>query len=183
MAPLKKVLVAVLFVFGGLIYWLHAFWPAVPSRMLFGQPSKCNNPFGDASTAVDLLPYADDGFRAKIKNAKGRNLISPAQFMEIARKGELEYTEHSKIPKVFHRTSKSRSRITESMFMEWITTWTQCNPDWLHVLWDDCDIRQLVVDKMPSFLDTFDAYPHQVGGPRQQFYGQLLIIRCLTCCL
>jgi hypothetical protein len=142
-----------------LVYWLCTFWPATPTGMSI---HKCEMPFGDKTSSVDLLPYVDDEFREQIRDAKGRMLLSPAEFMAIVADGGLEHTDVSKIPKVFHRTSKSRSRVTESMFMEWIASWTKCNPDWLHVLWDDCDIRQLVIEKMPQFLSTFDAYPHQI---------------------
>jgi hypothetical protein len=158
---LQRSIGVVLFVALSLVYWLVNFWPAVPMGLNIAA-NQCELPFGDTSTSVDLLPYIDDQFKDQVRDAPGRILISPREFMDIAAAGKLEYTTGSKIPKVFHRTSKSRSRITESMFMEWIASWTRCSPDFLHVLWDDCDIRQLVIEKMPEFLSTFDAYPHQV---------------------
>mmetsp|Transcript_34999 Transcript_34999/g.56494 ORF Transcript_34999/g.56494 Transcript_34999/m.56494 type:complete len:292 (-) Transcript_34999:107-982(-) len=69
----------------------------------------------------------------------------------------------SGVPKIIHQTWPSRNVSgVAPHYRKWSASWGSCHPDWLHVLWDDCDIRTLFAKHRPSFLPIFDAYPNPV---------------------
>lgn len=61
------------------------------------------------------------------------------------------------IPKILHFTWKTKT-LTKLAQRIW-GQWEKTHPDWEMRLWDDDDIRALVVEHYPEQLAVFDAYP------------------------
>lgn len=61
-----------------------------------------------------------------------------------------------KIPKILHQTWKNKE--IPSKFMKWIKTWLVNHPDWEYMLWTDESARNLIQEKYPHLLDTFNGY-------------------------
>jgi len=64
------------------------------------------------------------------------------------------------VPKIVHQTWK-----TDRVPDEWRpfqASWTRAHSDWQYRLWTDADNRQLVADRYPWFLATYDAFPRDI---------------------
>lgn len=64
------------------------------------------------------------------------------------------------IPAIIHQTWK-----TESVPEKWRAAQQSCrdmNPSYEYVLWTDATSRQLIAEKYPALLPTFDAYPYAI---------------------
>uniref|UniRef100_A0A7S4DU16 Alpha 1,4-glycosyltransferase domain-containing protein n=1 Tax=Lotharella globosa TaxID=91324 RepID=A0A7S4DU16_9EUKA len=92
----------------------------------------------------------------------GSVLTTPAKLEKLRDAGKLPVLE-SGVPKVIHQTWPSRDTSgVAAHYRKWSASWGACHPDWLHVLWDDCDIRRLFAKHLPDFLPVYDAYPNPV---------------------
>ena len=64
------------------------------------------------------------------------------------------------IPAIIHQTWK-----TEHVPQMWRKAQQSCqamHPSYQYVLWTDVTARQLIADKYPALLATFDAYPYSI---------------------
>lgn len=62
------------------------------------------------------------------------------------------------IPKIIHQSWSSD--ILPVKFRPWSTSLREHHPEWEWFLWTDNDNRDLVMKQEPSFLKTYDAFPH-----------------------
>ncbi|KAK7116061.1 uncharacterized protein [Littorina saxatilis] len=80
--------------------------------------------------------------------------------MGIVLMENLPVTGTPRMPKRIHQTWKS-DEIPHSL-TEWVKSWTKNHPDWEYWLWTDKSARHLISDRHPSFLQTYDNYPHNI---------------------
>lgn len=66
----------------------------------------------------------------------------------------------NRIPRVLHQTYKDNNIPNNLRVLQ--KSWLKHNPDWQYRFWSDEDIRGFVVEHFADFLDTFDAYPHNI---------------------
>jgi len=132
-------------------------WATKPSSSSPSSPSGgyCYS----ADKSVDISSWSD---RNIPKDAIGAKYITPTKLEEL-RKSDKIPTLESGVPKIIHQTWPNW-KIEESSpeYKQWSSSWGACHPDWLHVLWDDCDIRKLFQIHLPEFLEVFDNYPNPV---------------------
>lgn len=69
-------------------------------------------------------------------------------------------TRFDAIPRVLHQTWKTTE--IPAVWRPHHASWRRHLPDWEHRLWTDAECRQLVVDRYPWFLPTFDAFPRAI---------------------
>mmetsp|Transcript_21638 Transcript_21638/g.38407 ORF Transcript_21638/g.38407 Transcript_21638/m.38407 type:complete len:425 (+) Transcript_21638:39-1313(+) len=125
-------------------------------------PNRYCNPKEGAD--IDITGWVDlEGGKAPISpGAVGAKLITPAKLEALRKQGKIPLLP-SGVPKIIHQTWPNRNASDiASHYRSWSSSWGSCHPDWLHVLWDDCDIRTLFGKHLPSFLAVFDAYPNPV---------------------
>lgn len=65
-----------------------------------------------------------------------------------------------KIAKIIHQTWKNS--IVPIKLITWVKSWVKYHPDWEYWLWTDESARNLIADKYPWFLDTFDNYSENI---------------------
>ena len=66
------------------------------------------------------------------------------------------------IPRLIHQTWKTHS--VPEHWKESQESWQNLEKHgWTYQLWDDSDIRQLIVDEYPWFLEKFDSYPKGIN--------------------
>jgi len=118
----------------------------------------CSQVEGD----IDITSWVKEGKNHIPKDSIGAKLITPAKLEKMRKEGQIPMLE-SGVPKIVHQTwpTRNTSNIADH-YKQWSASWGSCHPDWLHVLWDDCDIRRLFAKHLPSFLPVFDAYPNPV---------------------
>lgn len=128
------------------------------------------------STDIDLLDYAlmrpDPGdpcphvqtevvpAREKLARAPGRMVMSGSEFVKQYFSKPVPRLPHSNIPMVFHQTWWSRKLKDKNKRLS--ATWLRCMPDWIHVLWDDDEARELFRTNKPELLAYYDTYPYPV---------------------
>ncbi|XP_062580062.1 uncharacterized protein LOC134242057 [Saccostrea cucullata] len=61
-----------------------------------------------------------------------------------------------RIPRIIHQTWKNED--IPSKFSKWVQTWVKNHPDWTYYLWTDISARQLIQERHPHLLNTFDSY-------------------------
>lgn len=64
------------------------------------------------------------------------------------------------IPKIIHQTWKT-TQIPNTM-KNYAQSWKTLNPGYDYILWTDDDIRRLISNNYPWFLDYYDSYPHHI---------------------
>ena len=67
---------------------------------------------------------------------------------------------NSKIPKIIHQTWKTKD--IPKKYKKWQNSWKKHHPDWEYRLWDDTDLRNLIKNEYPWFLEKYDNYPHMI---------------------
>lgn len=137
----------VLFVAGVLVWW---------SSFFLIRTTRCSK----NQKSIDLLDYLDKPEAAKFGHAKGREVISPIAFIQ-KRADSIPKLAGSGVPMVFHQTIASRDDVLP-LFLQWAASWLRCHPDFIHVLWDDCDIDEFVRKESPEFWKIFKSYAVQV---------------------
>jgi len=130
-----------------------------------------------ASSTIDLLSFAAEGAdpgdpcpyvarqrlpdARKLANAAGRKVLSGAEFTNLIQSQKLAIkTLPNGIPKIFHQTWWAR-KVSEGK-LRLSASWLRCMPDWIHVLWDDNEVRELFQTEFPEALPLFDGYPYPV---------------------
>lgn len=64
------------------------------------------------------------------------------------------------IPHIIHQTWKDEN--PPSAVKNYISSWKKLHPDYTYMFWTDTDIRDLIENHYPWFLNYFDSYPHQI---------------------
>lgn len=83
------------------------------------------------------------------------NSLSYSAMLEGFRSGFNEF------PKEIFQTWKSKTEFPDN-YRFWKETWTQHNPEYKYVLFDDNDNREFIQTKFSWFLTTFDSYKKNV---------------------
>ncbi|XP_014778903.1 uncharacterized protein LOC106875328 [Octopus bimaculoides] len=65
-----------------------------------------------------------------------------------------------RIPKIIHQTWKDK--MVPRKLTSWVKSWVKNHPDWEYWLWTDASAREMLADKYPWFLSTFDNYPENI---------------------
>jgi mannosyltransferase OCH1-like enzyme len=65
------------------------------------------------------------------------------------------------IPRVLHQTWKDAD--VPERWRPLQRTWREHHPDWDHRFWTDADLRDLVAEHYPWFLEAYDAYDHAIS--------------------
>ncbi|KAL4228290.1 hypothetical protein ACF0H5_013721 [Mactra antiquata] len=97
-----------------------------------------------------------------------RSLVLPVDESNIADFPPLHMTEFEsfptegqvRIPRIIHQTWKD-TEIPRKL-IGWVKSWLKKNPEYEYWLWTDDSARQLIKERHPSFLDTFDSYPEGI---------------------
>uniref|UniRef100_A0A6C0KR11 Glycosyltransferase n=1 Tax=viral metagenome TaxID=1070528 RepID=A0A6C0KR11_9ZZZZ len=61
------------------------------------------------------------------------------------------------IPKRIFQTWKEKD-IKNQVLKAWQKSWTDCNPSYEYLLWDDNDNRKFIKNNFPTFLSIYDNY-------------------------
>lgn len=62
----------------------------------------------------------------------------------------------SRIPKIIHQTWKDTD--IPHQYVEWMKSWTKNHPGWTYMFWTDESARQLISDRHPDLLTSYDGY-------------------------
>jgi mannosyltransferase OCH1-like enzyme len=70
----------------------------------------------------------------------------------------------NKIPKIIHQTAPSDMKKWPKKWIECQKSWKRCFPEgeWIHIMWTDEDLDQLIRIEFPFFYKTFKGYPKQI---------------------
>lgn len=66
-----------------------------------------------------------------------------------------------RIPARIFQTWKSKQDIPAN-YAFWSATFSEHNPQFARVLWDDDDNRRFIAETFPWFLETYDSYPREI---------------------
>ena len=64
------------------------------------------------------------------------------------------------ISRIIHQTWKTA--VVPEMFTLYVSSWKKYNPNWLHIVWDDDSLLQLVDFAFPQLSALYRAYPYPV---------------------
>ena len=65
------------------------------------------------------------------------------------------------IPRILHQTWKDAE--VPERWRPLQHTWRKNHPDWEYRLWTDAELRNLVAEHYPWFLESYDAYDHAIS--------------------
>jgi mannosyltransferase OCH1-like enzyme len=86
-------------------------------------------------------------------------------------------TTQSPLPKIIHqqwKTDKLPPGLFTKVNMEWKRLYPV--PEYSHILWTDETMRQLIKEKFPWFLETYDQYPTNIQRADASRYFILYIL-------
>ena len=101
------------------------------------------------------------GRRATHEDFAFGNNITLCQHEPTIRQLPLQTGQTDEVPKIIFQTWKSRVEIP-SNYRYWRKTFIKNNPDFQHLLWDDADNRQFIIDEFPWFLPVYQRYPAEI---------------------
>jgi hypothetical protein len=64
------------------------------------------------------------------------------------------------IPRIIFQTWKTRA--LPANFSHWSATFRSFNPQHVHILWDDADNREFILEEFPWFMPYYDGYPREI---------------------
>lgn len=65
------------------------------------------------------------------------------------------------IPKIIHQTGPDESK-WHPIWKECSQTWKNTFPDFQYMYWTDDNLRNLVKEQYPEFLELYDSFPHHI---------------------
>jgi len=66
------------------------------------------------------------------------------------------------IPKIIHQTWKDHDIPYDIFKKKWVDSWKTYHPEWEHRFWTDEDLRNLIKESYPWFLQIYDAYEYNI---------------------
>lgn len=112
-----------------------------------------------AERSVPMLAFA---LRSKLLGIEASELAAiPTQPPTVVHAPLDLPNSRSTIPKIIFQTWKTRGDLP-SNYKYWSATFRALNPDYLHVIWDDNDNRNFIVDNFAWFLPFYESYPKEI---------------------
>lgn len=66
------------------------------------------------------------------------------------------------IPKILHQIWYQGFDQLPPRYKPWFQQWGELHPDWNHHCWDEQQIRSLIKEQYPGYLDLFDSYKKRI---------------------
>lgn len=112
------------------------------------QPSSVStNVLGTYSSENKGKSNSQGSFDASLKIS-----TDSVQFAQVA---------ETRIPRRIFQTWKSKTDFP-AHFARWRATWTEYNPNYEYVLWDDEDNRAFITANFPWFLNVYNSFPSEI---------------------
>ncbi|ELU00913.1 hypothetical protein CAPTEDRAFT_104895, partial [Capitella teleta] len=64
------------------------------------------------------------------------------------------------IPHIIHQMWNNKT--IPQVFHAWMQRWSQMHPAWQHWFWTLDDVRVLIRDQYPEYLELYDGYPTHI---------------------
>ena len=92
----------------------------------------------------------------QVVNAESTSIINTSLSAEQTTAPPMD----SRIPMIIHQAWRDAN--VPVNFLPWIGSWKINHPTWRYVLWTDELMRNMIADRFPAYLNTYDAYDRAI---------------------